>query len=123
MSPSVAGSRAHGSAPLRAWGGEAATALCCPLGEDDLEALKAKNIKQTELVADLREAVLRVARHFQCTDPKNCSVVSRRLLRPCRTTVCTGAGLSPSVPSPTTLLSIRAGADSRLQHGEPPAGP
>lgn len=46
------------------------------LGEDDLEALKAKNIKQTELVADLREAILRVARHFQCTDPKNCSVVS-----------------------------------------------
>ena len=49
------------------------------LGEDDLEALKAKNIKQTELVADLREAILRVARHFQCTDPKNCSVVSRQL--------------------------------------------
>lgn len=45
---------------------------------DDLEALKAKNIKQTELVADLREAILRVARHFQCTDPKNCSVVSHR---------------------------------------------
>ncbi|XP_021114614.1 small G protein signaling modulator 3 isoform X3 [Heterocephalus glaber] len=43
-------------------------------GEDDLEALKAKNIKQTELVADLREAILRVAHHFQCTDPKNCSV-------------------------------------------------
>ncbi|XP_047598423.1 small G protein signaling modulator 3 isoform X4 [Lutra lutra] len=43
-------------------------------GEDDLESLKAKNIKQTELVADLREAILRVARHFQCTDPKNCSV-------------------------------------------------
>ncbi|XP_019516134.1 PREDICTED: small G protein signaling modulator 3 isoform X1 [Hipposideros armiger] len=43
-------------------------------GMDDLEALKAKNIKQTELVADLREAILRVARHFQCTDPKNCSV-------------------------------------------------
>jgi hypothetical protein len=50
-----------------------------PPGEDDLEALKAKNIKQTELVADLREAILRVARHFQCTDPKNCSVVSVRL--------------------------------------------
>lgn len=48
-------------------------------GVDDLEALKAKNIKQTELVADLREAILRVARHFQCTDPKNCSVVSCRL--------------------------------------------
>lgn len=43
-------------------------------GYDDLEALKAKNIKQTELVADLREAILRVARHFQSTDPKNCSV-------------------------------------------------
>ncbi|XP_005379376.1 PREDICTED: small G protein signaling modulator 3 isoform X3 [Chinchilla lanigera] len=43
-------------------------------GEDDLEALKAKNVKQTELVASLREAILRVARHFQCTDPKNCSV-------------------------------------------------
>ncbi|XP_010610711.1 small G protein signaling modulator 3 [Fukomys damarensis] len=43
-------------------------------GEDDLEALKSKNIKQTELVADLREAILRVAHHFQCTDPKNCSV-------------------------------------------------
>ncbi|XP_055000139.1 small G protein signaling modulator 3 [Sorex araneus] len=43
-------------------------------GDDDLEALKAKNIKQTELVADLREAILRVARHFQCTDPKNGSV-------------------------------------------------
>lgn len=48
-------------------------------GEDDLEALKAKNIKQTELVADLREAILRVARHFQCIDPKNCNVVSRGL--------------------------------------------
>ncbi|XP_010341722.1 small G protein signaling modulator 3 isoform X4 [Saimiri boliviensis] len=43
-------------------------------GEDDMEALKAKNIKQTELVADLREAILRVAHHFQCTDPKNCNV-------------------------------------------------
>lgn len=53
--------------------------LLCLSGEDDLEALKAKNIKQTELVADLREAILRVARHFQCTDPKNCSVVSGRL--------------------------------------------
>ncbi|OXB54454.1 hypothetical protein ASZ78_013511, partial [Callipepla squamata] len=45
-------------------------------GDDDLEALKAKNIKQTELVADLREAILQVARHFQCVDPKNCSIVS-----------------------------------------------
>ncbi|KAF4798320.1 Small G protein signaling modulator 3 like protein [Turdus rufiventris] len=43
-------------------------------GDDDLEALKAKNIKQTELVADLREAILQVARHFQCVDPKNCII-------------------------------------------------
>ncbi|XP_042746372.1 small G protein signaling modulator 3 isoform X2 [Lagopus leucura] len=43
-------------------------------GDEDLEALKAKNIKQTELVADLREAILQVARHFQCVDPKNCSI-------------------------------------------------
>ncbi|XP_068958970.1 small G protein signaling modulator 3 isoform X3 [Petaurus breviceps papuanus] len=43
-------------------------------GDEDLEALKAKNIKQTELVADLREAILQVARHFQCVDPKNGSV-------------------------------------------------
>ncbi|XP_074127889.1 small G protein signaling modulator 3 isoform X4 [Sminthopsis crassicaudata] len=43
-------------------------------GDEDLEALKAKNIKQTELVADLREAILQVARHFQCVDPKNGAV-------------------------------------------------
>ncbi|OCT85508.1 small G protein signaling modulator 3 homolog [Xenopus laevis] len=43
-------------------------------GDDDFEALKSKNIKQTALVADLREAILQVARHFQCTDPKNCSI-------------------------------------------------
>ncbi|KAM8930676.1 small G protein signaling modulator 3 [Pelodytes ibericus] len=42
-------------------------------GDDDFEALKSKNIKQTALVADLREAILQVARHFQCTDPKNCN--------------------------------------------------
>ncbi|XP_069765857.1 small G protein signaling modulator 3 isoform X1 [Narcine bancroftii] len=41
---------------------------------EDAEALKAKNIKQTELVADLREAILQVARHFQCLDPKNCCI-------------------------------------------------
>ncbi|XP_030671357.1 small G protein signaling modulator 3 isoform X7 [Nomascus leucogenys] len=66
-------------------------------GEDDLEALKAKNIKQTELVADLREAILRVARHFQCTDPKNCSVVSRQL-----------PGLVPNMAltAPTPLVGL-----------------
>lgn len=58
------------------WGGHGCHSSLGLPGEDDLEALKAKNIKQTELVADLREAILRVARHFQCTDPKNCSVVS-----------------------------------------------
>lgn len=42
-------------------------------GEDDMESLKCKNIKQTELVADLRDAILQVARHFQCVDPKNCN--------------------------------------------------
>lgn len=67
------------------------------LGEDDLEALKAKNIKQTELVADLREAILRVARHFQCADPKNCSVVSGQL-----------PGLVPNMAltPPTPLLDL-----------------
>lgn len=75
----------------------------CLLGEDDLEALKAKNIKQTELVADLREAILRVARHFQCTDPKNCSVVSGRFLR-----------LNLGLPFPSPFLVLRL-----LLHGGP----
>ncbi|XP_030638206.1 small G protein signaling modulator 3 [Chanos chanos] len=43
-------------------------------GEDEAEALKAKNIKQTELVAALREAISRTAEHFHCLDPRNCSV-------------------------------------------------
>ncbi|KAI1884490.1 hypothetical protein AGOR_G00226920 [Albula goreensis] len=42
-------------------------------GEDEAEALKAKNIKQTELVAALREAITRTAEHFHCLDPRNCS--------------------------------------------------
>ncbi|KAL5018571.1 hypothetical protein ScPMuIL_004293 [Solemya velum] len=37
--------------------------------EDDFG--KAKNIHQTELLVDLREAILQVARHFQSLDPKN----------------------------------------------------
>ncbi|TRY65366.1 hypothetical protein DNTS_013771, partial [Danionella cerebrum] len=44
-------------------------------GEDEVEALKAKNIKQTELVAALREAIGRTAEHFHCLDPHNCSTV------------------------------------------------
>ncbi|XP_057201698.1 small G protein signaling modulator 3 isoform X3 [Triplophysa rosa] len=42
-------------------------------GEDEVEALKAKNIKQTELVAVLREAIGHTAEHFHCLDPRNCS--------------------------------------------------
>ncbi|XP_018593850.1 small G protein signaling modulator 3 isoform X1 [Scleropages formosus] len=42
-------------------------------GEDEAELLKAKNIKQTELVAALREAIARTAEHFHSLDPRNCS--------------------------------------------------
>ncbi|KAB5554308.1 hypothetical protein PHYPO_G00048850 [Pangasianodon hypophthalmus] len=42
-------------------------------GEDEAEALKAKNIKQTELVAALREAITRTAEHFHCLDPDHCT--------------------------------------------------
>ncbi|XP_045214522.2 small G protein signaling modulator 3-like isoform X3 [Mercenaria mercenaria] len=41
---------------------------------DDDEFGKAKNIRQTELLVDLREAILQVARHFQSLDPKNIKV-------------------------------------------------
>lgn len=34
------------------------------------EDIKSKNIKQTEILVDLREAILQAARHFLCTDPK-----------------------------------------------------
>uniref|UniRef100_A0A8B9J7D7 Small G protein signaling modulator 3 n=1 Tax=Astyanax mexicanus TaxID=7994 RepID=A0A8B9J7D7_ASTMX len=44
-------------------------------GEDEAEALKAKNIKQTELVAALREAITRTAEHFHCLDPRHCSMI------------------------------------------------
>lgn len=43
-------------------------------GEEDAEALKAKNIKQTEMVAALREAIGRTAEHFHCLDPRNGSM-------------------------------------------------
>lgn len=45
-------------------------------GEDEAEALKSKNIKQTELVAALREAIARTAEHFHCLDPHHSSTVS-----------------------------------------------
>uniref|UniRef100_A0A8C9YZS0 RUN and TBC1 domain-containing protein 3 n=1 Tax=Sander lucioperca TaxID=283035 RepID=A0A8C9YZS0_SANLU len=42
-------------------------------GEDEADALKSKNIKQTELVAALREAISRTAEHFHCLDPRHSS--------------------------------------------------
>uniref|UniRef100_A0A3P9KYX2 RUN and TBC1 domain-containing protein 3 n=1 Tax=Oryzias latipes TaxID=8090 RepID=A0A3P9KYX2_ORYLA len=42
-------------------------------GQDEAEALKSKNIKQTELVASLREAIARTAEHFHCLDPRHSS--------------------------------------------------
>ncbi|XP_008327899.1 small G protein signaling modulator 3 [Cynoglossus semilaevis] len=42
-------------------------------GEDEAEALKSKNIKQTELVAALREAITHTAEHFHCFDPRHSS--------------------------------------------------
>ena len=43
--------------------------------DDDFENEKSKNIRQTEILVDLREAILQVARHFQSLDPKNCKIV------------------------------------------------
>jgi hypothetical protein len=43
---------------------------------EEEDCSKAKNIKQTELLVDLREAILQLARHFQSIDPKNNKVVS-----------------------------------------------
>ncbi|KAL9956497.1 hypothetical protein ACROYT_G037979 [Oculina patagonica] len=39
-------------------------------GKGGVSLHKAKNIRQTELVADLREAILQIARHFDAVDPK-----------------------------------------------------
>lgn len=47
-------------------------------GDDEADALKSKNIKQTELVAALREAIARTAEHFHCLDPHHSSTVSSR---------------------------------------------
>lgn len=43
---------------------------------EDEDFGKAKNIRQTEILVDMREAILQVARHFQSVDPKNNKVVS-----------------------------------------------
>ena len=37
-----------------------------------MESIKAKNIKQTELMIRLRDAILRVSRYFQVCERKNC---------------------------------------------------
>ncbi|XP_071486409.1 small G protein signaling modulator 3 homolog [Diadema antillarum] len=42
--------------------------------QDDKMDLKAKNIRQTELVSDLREAIQQIGRHFQAIDPKNAKI-------------------------------------------------
>lgn len=52
-------------------------------GEDEAEALKSKNIKQTELVAALREAIARTAEHFNCLDPHHSSTVSSDTAEQC----------------------------------------
>lgn len=44
--------------------------------EEEEDLGKAKNIRQTELLVDLREAILQVARHFQSVDPKNNKLIS-----------------------------------------------
>lgn len=49
--------------------------------EDDI---KCKNIRQTEILVDLREAVLQVGRHFMALDPK----LSRLSLQVCLSPYC-----------------------------------
>lgn len=44
--------------------------------------MKSKNIKQTELVAALREAIGHTAEHFHCLDPHHSSTVSRNWAGP-----------------------------------------
>lgn len=107
-----------------------------------MEALKAKNIKQTELVADLREAILQVAQHFQCIDPKSCNIVSKMnflllltegfLLQTGRTKLRGPRNFLSACLLLTSALyqcvlflypSSPPGTDPRLYHGEPPTGP
>ncbi|XP_026472508.1 small G protein signaling modulator 3-like isoform X1 [Ctenocephalides felis] len=42
-------------------------------GDDTSDDIKSKNIKQTEILVDLREAIMQVARHFMAVEPKLCS--------------------------------------------------
>lgn len=50
--------------------------------DDDFENEKTKNVRQTEILVDLREAILQVARHFQSLDPKNCKIVISNFFSP-----------------------------------------
>jgi len=49
-------------------------------GTEEFDSDKAKNVRQTEILVDLREAILQVARHFQSIDPKNSHVVCSFML-------------------------------------------
>ncbi|ESN99630.1 hypothetical protein HELRODRAFT_113708 [Helobdella robusta] len=42
--------------------------------DSDVNSEKTKNIRQTEILVDLREAILQVARHFQSLDPANTKI-------------------------------------------------
>jgi len=42
---------------------------------EEFESDKAKNVRQTEILVDLREAILQIARHFRAIDPNNGRVV------------------------------------------------
>ncbi|KAL1493468.1 hypothetical protein ABEB36_011515 [Hypothenemus hampei] len=44
--------------------------------ESNEDEIKSKNIKQTEILVDLREAILQIARHFMQVDPKLSSEIS-----------------------------------------------
>ncbi|XP_046386904.1 small G protein signaling modulator 3 homolog [Ischnura elegans] len=50
--------------------------------EDGEEDIKSKNIRQTEILVDLREAILQVARHFISTDPNLQQQSSKVILTP-----------------------------------------
>lgn len=41
-------------------------------GATEADRTKAKNIIQTELLVDLRNAILQLARHFQSLEPRSC---------------------------------------------------
>ncbi|KTF90419.1 hypothetical protein cypCar_00023691 [Cyprinus carpio] len=82
-------------------------------GEDEVEALKAKNIKQTELVAALREAISRTAEHFHCLDPRNCSTtILNGEHQGSRATSCCGLGNSETEPQ--ALLDFERHDDDEL---------